>query len=70
MAILSLHLIEVCLVYLNTLLIQEALSNPNRTYDLKENDLRALSPLIYGHINPYGIVSLDMKKRILIHQEK
>jgi hypothetical protein len=29
-------------------------------------DLRALSPLIYHHINPYGIFELDMAKRLLI----
>ncbi|MCP4902219.1 MAG: transposase, partial [bacterium] len=26
-------------------------------------DLRALSPLIYHHVNPYGTFELDMAKR-------
>ena len=29
-------------------------------------DLRALSPLIYSHINPYGRFDLDMTKRLAI----
>jgi len=29
-------------------------------------DLRALTPLIYSHINPYGIFELDMEERIPI----
>jgi hypothetical protein len=28
------------------------------------DDLRALTPLIYKHINPYGKFELDMEKRI------
>ena len=27
-------------------------------------DLRALTPLIYNHINPYGIFVLDMSQRL------
>lgn len=30
----------------------------------KEEDLRALTPLIYAHINPYGIFELDMNERL------
>jgi hypothetical protein len=26
--------------------------------------LRALTPLIYAHINPYGTFELDMRKRM------
>jgi hypothetical protein len=29
-------------------------------------DLRAVTPLIYGHVNPYGIFRLDMNARIPI----
>jgi hypothetical protein len=29
-------------------------------------DLRALSPLIYHHINPYGTFELDMANRLRI----
>ncbi len=31
---------------------------------MKEEDFRALTPLIYGHITPYGSFDLDMKQRL------
>ncbi len=33
---------------------------------MRPEDLRALSPLIYLHINPYGDFDLDMAKRLPI----
>ena len=32
-------------------------------------DLRALTPLIYSHVNPYGTFKLDMMERIPIEEE-
>lgn len=32
-------------------------------------DLRALSPLIYRHVNPYGRFDLDMSKRLPIEAD-
>ncbi|WP_205623732.1 CRISPR-associated endonuclease Cas2 [Desulfogranum japonicum] len=34
---------------------------------MKQEDHRALSTLIYSHINPYGIFELDMNERLAIH---
>lgn len=65
-SILSMHLLQVCLVYINTLLIQQVLADPEWLDRLKEEDLRALSPLIYGHVNPYGRFFLDMDQRLSI----
>ena len=31
---------------------------------MKPNDLRAPTPLIYAHMNPYGRFDLDMQKRL------
>jgi hypothetical protein len=53
-------------VYINTLMIQEVLSDPKWLKRMKPEDLRALTPLIYIHINPYGIFNLNMKQRIPI----
>jgi hypothetical protein len=53
----------------NTLLIQRVLSEPDQLQKMKEEDLRALSPLIYRHINPYGEFRLDMNERMRIEQE-
>lgn len=33
---------------------------------MKDADRRALSPLIYNHVNPYGIIELDMGQRIAL----
>ena len=65
-AILSLHLLQACLVYVNTLMIQQVLGEPHWFERMSAEDRRALTPLIYLHINPYGIFELDMDKRIPI----
>lgn len=66
LSLLCLHLLQVCMVYINTLLIQTTLSDPKWVLILKTDDRRALSPLFYAHINPYGFLSLDMTTRINI----
>jgi len=66
LAVLSLHLLQNCLVYINTLMIQNVLSQ-SKLYDLMTpEDFRALTPLIYNHINPYGNFDLNMDERIPI----
>ena len=64
LSILSLHLLQSCLVYVNTLMLQEVLSEQQWLNQMQKEDLRALTPLIYKHINPYGIFELDMGKRL------
>jgi Tn3 transposase DDE domain len=51
---LSLHLLQVSLMYVNTLMIQQVLAEPEWQNRLIEVDLRALSPLRWRHVNPYG----------------
>ena len=63
---LALHLLQNALVYINTLMIQRVLSEPAWATRLTTEDLRALTPLIYGHISPYGTFRLDMKTRLLL----
>jgi TnpA family transposase len=63
-AVLSLHLLQICLVYVNTLMIQEVLSTASWSERLTEEDMRGLTPLLYGHVNPYGRFELDMSKRL------
>jgi TnpA family transposase len=63
-SVLSLHLLQLSLVYVNTLMIQEVLAAPAWSGRLTDEDFRALSPLLYGHVNPYGRVDLDMDKRL------
>ena len=45
-------------------MIQQVLAKPKWENLLEPEDLRALSPLIYAHVNPYGIFELDMEDRI------
>ena len=61
---LALHLLQNALVYINTLMIQRTQSEPAWATRLTPEDLRALTPLIYGHISPYGTFRLDMKDRL------
>jgi TnpA family transposase len=66
LSVLALHLLQICLVYINTLMIQQVLTEPAWLSRMKFEDYRALSPLIYNHINPYGIFELDMDLRLPI----
>ncbi len=67
-SVLSLHLLQICLVYINTLMIQKVLSEKQWFERMLPEDLRALTPLIWGHINPYGIFRLDMSERLQLDQ--
>ncbi len=69
LSVLSLHLVQLCLVYVNTLMIQQVLAESNWNQRMQVIDYRALSPLIYAHINPYGRFDLDMDKRLQIDDD-
>ncbi|MEL7079389.1 MAG: Tn3 family transposase [Cyanobacteria bacterium J06648_1] len=64
LSVLSLHLLQICLVYVNTLMIQSVLAQKHWQKRLTARDLQAITPLIFGHVNPYGLFRLDMKERI------
>jgi TnpA family transposase len=64
LSVLALHLLQICLVYINTLMIQKVLTESVWEKLLTKEDLRALTPLIWEHINPYGTFRLDMNKRL------
>ncbi len=68
-SVLSLHLLQLCMVYVNTLMIQKVLEDPVWQDRMQVVDYRALSPLIYAHINPYGRFDLDMNKRLPIDDD-
>jgi Tn3 transposase DDE domain len=64
MAILCLHLIQVSLALVNTLLLQEVLAEEKWKQAMKQEDWRELTPLFYQHVNLYGRFTLDL----LIHR--
>jgi len=68
LSVLSLHLLQLCLVYVNTLMIQQVLKESIWHSRMTSADFRALTPLIYAHINPYGWFELDMDKRLPIER--
>jgi len=63
-SMLSLHLLQNGMVYVNTLMIQKVLAQPEWTARLTARDLHALTPLFWTHVNPYGRFDLDMRTRI------
>jgi TnpA family transposase len=65
-SMLALHLLQNCMVYINTLMLQQVLSRPQWSARLTARDSRALTPLIWEHVNPYGRFELDMEARLHI----
>jgi TnpA family transposase len=67
-AVLCLHLLQICMVYINTLFVQKVLSDPEWLAKMQPEDFRGLTPLFYGHMTAYGEFQLDMNKRIQIEE--
>ena len=63
-SMLALHLLQSALVHVNTLLVQEVLADSKWAQRLTDDDRRALSPLFWTHINPYGTFDLDMNTHL------
>ncbi|TDO47747.1 Tn3 transposase DDE domain-containing protein [Kribbella sp. VKM Ac-2527] len=63
-SMLALHLLQSALVHINTLLLQAVIEQPAFHDSLDDIDRRALSPLFWSHINPYGRFRLDMDSRL------
>jgi len=57
-------LIQVSLALVNTLMLQEVLSEGKWKAAMKQEDWRGLTPLFYQHVNPYGRFTLDLTQRI------
>ena len=66
LSVLCLHLLQVSMVYINTLIIQQILLQAHWQNRFTAEDYRALTPLFSGHINPYGLFPLDFSKRLSI----
>jgi TnpA family transposase len=66
LTLLCLHLLQASLVYINTLMIQQVLDDPAAAITLGPDDLRGLSPLLWSHVNPYGVFRLDLTQRLLL----
>lgn len=64
---LCLHILQLSMVYINTLLLQQILVESEWLVRMTLADKRAISPLINEHINPYGQFPLDMNTRLPIN---
>lgn len=69
MSVACLRILQAALVYLNTLLLQDVLAEDQWAGLLTEHDRRGLTPLFWGHIQPYGEVKLDMHARLDIRTD-
>jgi len=49
-------------------MMQRVLIEPQWQGRLQAEDLRALTPLVYSHVTPYGMFRLDMNKRLEIEE--
>jgi TnpA family transposase len=66
LGMLSLHILQAALVYVNTLMIQDILAEPEWASVLTPEDLRGLTPLFWSHVLPYGEVKLNMTRRLAL----
>ena len=63
-SMLALHLLQSALVHVNTLLLQAVLEDPQFHDLVGDTERRALTPLFWSNINPYGRFRLDMDSRL------
>jgi Tn3 transposase DDE domain len=66
LSVLCLRILQAALVYVNTLLLQDVLVEPEWASILAPEDKRGLTPLFWSNIAPYGEVRLDMNTRLNI----
>lgn len=64
MIVACLRILQAALVYVNTLMLQDVLDDPDWADGLSPADRRGLSPLFWTHVLPYGQVHLDMTARL------
>ena len=47
-----------------TLMLQRVLAEPAWMARMTPADVRGLTPLVWGHVSPYGTFDLDMERRL------
>lgn len=60
----ALHLLQSRLVYVNTLMLQRVLAETEWRTRMTAADIGGLTPLLWAHVNPYGVFDLDMERRL------
>jgi len=64
LGMLCLHILQSCLGYINTLMIQDTLAEPEWTGVFTDADHRGLTPLFHTNMTPYGEVQLRRDRRL------
>jgi hypothetical protein len=49
-------------------MIQRVLADQDWLRRMTPEDLRGLTPLIYAHVNPYGVFRLDLSERLALEE--
>jgi TnpA family transposase len=63
---LCLQLLQNCLMLMNTLLVEQIIAQHQLLEQFSEDDRRALTPLFYEHVNPYGLFELKLDRPSLL----
>jgi hypothetical protein len=64
LSMLCLHILQSSLAFINTLMIQDTLAEPEWAGVLGDADRRGLTPLFHANMTPYGEVQLRMDRRL------
>ena len=59
-----LQILQSCLGYINTLMIQDTLAEPEWADRLGDADRRGLTPLFTVNMTPYGEIQLNLDRRL------
>ena len=54
---------------INTILVEQTIERHQLLNRLSLEDLRALTPLFYEHVNPYGLFELDLERPSFLREE-
>lgn len=66
LSMLCLQILQSALGYVNTLMIQDLLADPEWSGVLGDADHRGLTPLFTSNTNPYGDIQLDTSRRLAL----
>jgi TnpA family transposase len=66
LSMLCLHILQSCLGFINTLMIQDILAEPQWADVLGDADRRGLTPLFTSNMTPYGDIQLDTTRRLAL----
>lgn len=67
LSMLCLQLLQLSMVYINTLMLQQVIKESNWLDKMALEDKRAITPLLHEHLNPYGIFLLNLNTRLAVN---